>query len=105
LTFRLWLPASFHALPSTKKTSPIRSATRATAAQSEEGADKIIPGYRDAYYAEREPEESDTSKEMERRERASSRLVEADVAKNRQGALGKVKLRGDMACNSFEDWD
>ena len=70
----------------------------------EEVADKIILVYRDAYYAEREPEESDTSKEMERRERASSRLVEADVAKNRQGALGKVKLMGDMACNRFEDW-
>jgi len=71
----------------------------------EEVADKIILVCRDAYYAEREPEESDTSKEMERRERAASRLVEADVAKNRQGALGKVKLLGDMACNRFEDWD
>lgn len=71
----------------------------------EEVADKIMLVYRDAYYAEREPEEADTHKEMERRERAGSKLVEVDLAKNRLGPLSKIKLKGDMACNRFEDWE
>lgn len=70
----------------------------------EEVADKILLVYRDSYYAEREPEEADAIKEQERRERAASRLVEVDLAKNRLGPLGKIKLVGDMACNRFEDW-
>lgn len=70
----------------------------------EEVADRVMLVYRDAYYAEREPEESDVEKEMERRERAGSKLVEVDLAKNRVGALAKIKMCGDMACNRFEDW-
>jgi len=70
----------------------------------EEVADKILLVYRDSYYAEREPQEDDATKEMQRRERAASKLVEVDLAKNRLGPLGRIKLMGDMACNHFEDW-
>lgn len=71
----------------------------------EEAADAIMLVYRDAYYAEREPEEADPGKEAERRMRAGSKEVEVDLAKNRQGPLSKIKLVGDLPTNSFRDWE
>lgn len=70
----------------------------------EEDADAIMLLYRDSYYAEREAKESDTDEEDERRMRAMSREVECDVAKNRQGAIGKVSLWADLPLNKFDNW-
>lgn len=70
----------------------------------EEDADAIVLVYRDAYYAEREPPHDDVSKEADRRSRANSMKLEADVAKNRQGAVGRVDLWADVRFNRFKDW-
>jgi replicative DNA helicase len=70
----------------------------------EEDADAIMLLYRPAYYAQREPENADPALEHDRRSRASSRLLEVDVAKNRQGAVGRVELWANIACNEFRGW-
>jgi len=70
----------------------------------EEVADKVILLHRDSYYAEREPEENDPSKEMERKTRALSKEVDVDLAKNRQGPLAKIKLIADLPTNTFRDY-
>lgn len=69
----------------------------------EEVADKILLVYRDAYYAEREPVQDDVAAEIRRKERALSKVVEIDLAKNRQGPLKKFELIADMSLNKFED--
>lgn len=69
----------------------------------EEAADAILLMYRDSYYAEREPECDDAAAEIDRKTRALSKVVEVDIAKNRQGPLAKIELIGELACNRFED--
>lgn len=69
----------------------------------EEVADKVLLVYRDAYYAEREPIQDDVAAEIRRKERALSKVVEIDLAKNRQGPLKKFELIADMSLNKFED--
>lgn len=69
----------------------------------EEAADAIMLVYRDSYYAEREGQSSDSVGELERQERARSKEVEVDIAKNRQGALGQIRLRGNLPTNQFEE--
>lgn len=69
----------------------------------EEAADAIMLVYRDSYYAEREGESADPAEESDRRQRAASKLVEVDIAKNRQGALGQIKLIGNLPTNQFEE--
>ena len=69
----------------------------------EEVADKILTVYRDAYYAEREPVQDDVAAEIKRKERSLSKVVEIDLAKNRQGPLKKFELIADMSLNKFED--
>lgn len=71
----------------------------------EEVADVVMLMYREAYYAEREPEKADPAEEMERMTRAQSRRVSVDVAKNRHGELSRFDLIGKLSTNSFEDWD
>ncbi len=70
----------------------------------EEDADAIMLLYRPAYYAQREPENDDPGLEHDRRSRANSRLLEVDVAKNRQGAVGRVEIWADVARNQFREW-
>ncbi|TGY87341.1 replicative DNA helicase [Marinicauda algicola] len=70
----------------------------------EEDADAVLLLYRDAYYADREPEHDDTVKEQDRKNRAGSYEIEIDVAKNRQGAIGRVSLWCDVKTNQFREW-
>ena len=70
----------------------------------EEVADKVLLLHRDSYYAQREPVCEDMQMEMSRSQRALSKLVEVDIAKNRQGPLANIKLIGDLPKNRFTDW-
>lgn len=70
----------------------------------EEDADAIMLLFRDSYYAEREDRHDDPAKEDERMMRVMSREVECDVAKNRQGAIGKLSLWADLKTNKFDNW-
>lgn len=74
----------------------------------EQDADVVLGIYRDAYYAQREPEPKTTSgkvdaemawAEWDRRRR--SKTVEAILLKVREGETGLVELWGDMATNSI----
>jgi replicative DNA helicase len=63
----------------------------------EENAHIVAMLYRDAYYAEREPEvKGDRDAEDERRLRAGSRKLEISILKNRNGPTGRVELRCDV---------
>lgn len=70
----------------------------------EEIADSVILLYRDSYYAARETPADDPIDDMERLERAQSREIEADVAKNRLGAIGRVSLWAHLPTNRFDNW-
>jgi replicative DNA helicase len=70
----------------------------------EEVADSVILLHRESYYADREKPKDDAVEEGERRSRAASREVTADIAKNRHGAIGKISLWADLRLNLFDNW-
>lgn len=73
----------------------------------EQDADFVVGWYREAYYAQREPEPADKGKaddlikwaDWDRRKK--SRTIEAIVLKAREGETGKVDLWGDVARNAI----
>ena len=73
----------------------------------EQDADIVIGIYRDAYYAQREPEPKDTGRPNssltwgEWDARRKSKIIEAIVLKVREGETGPVELWGDMATNAI----
>ena len=69
----------------------------------EENADGVIGFYREAYYAEREPEPKNFDKRALWEERRASRSVEAILLKLREGQCQTVKLWADMARNAIRN--
>ena len=69
----------------------------------EENADGVIGFYREAYYAEREPEPKNFDKRALWEERRASRSVEAILLKVREGQCQTVKLWADMARNAIRN--
>lgn len=73
----------------------------------EQDADVVIGVYRDAYYAQKEPEPKDTGKPDSRLEwgewdrRRKSKTIEAVLLKVREGDTGTVELWGDMRTNAI----
>ena len=79
---------------------PILSDLRDTGAL-EENADIVIGFYRDAYYAEHEPEPKKEVAWAEWNARKHSKDIEAMLLKVREGRRGSVTLYGDMARNAI----
>lgn len=79
---------------------PILSDLRDTGAL-EENADLVIGFYRDAYYAEHEPEPKKDLAWAEWNARKASKDIEAMLLKVREGRRGSVTLWGDMARNAI----
>lgn len=67
----------------------------------EENADLVIGFYRDAYYAEHEPEPKKDLAWAEWNARKASKDIEAMLLKVREGRRGSVTLYGDMARNAI----
>ena len=73
--------------------------------QIEQDADVVLFCYRDAYYLEREPKpkQPDDLADHEAALIASRKIMEVNIAKQRMGAIGTVKVGCDMTTNRF--WD
>lgn len=71
------------------------------AGQWEEDADIAIGFYREAYYAQRQPEPKKDLDIAEWHRARNSPTVEALILKNRAGACSTVKLWGDVARNAI----
>jgi len=73
----------------------------------EQDADTVLLAYREAYYLEREKHDDDDSKEKMRLAELERRKHELEVivAKQRNGAVGTVKLWCDMQSNVITDMD
>jgi len=69
----------------------------------EQDADLVIFPFREAYYLSRDEPKAGTAEHIEWQDRmaAIAGYMEIIVAKNRQGRTGAVKVRADMAVNTF----
>lgn len=67
----------------------------------EQDADFVIGWYREAYYAQREPEPKDAAAAAEWDARRSSRAIEAIVLKAREGETRTCTLWGDVTRNAI----